>query len=265
MQDVRSRDESARASRWPLAAIGLVLIAAGACKEDRKGGTPATENQSTCSKDEECKGRQVCASNPDDEDPSKGGLPSLAKSCICVVGQRGATCAFDTDCGPAGSGRTCSPTECQCTGPGTDPGDGGGGGGGGGDGGEEPGGAGSCARECTTDADCPSSEDVCKNGKCYNGCKTKGCSRPGTTCVEVNGQARCVVACTGDADCNGVAPCASQADDGSKFCATACTTDQDCADPDGEGHRGPHCVNGTCACKADSECKDHVNATRCAN
>lgn len=133
---------------------------------------------------------------------------------------------------------------------------GGGAGAGGGD--PDSGGAtrvGSCVRECTTDSDCSTpTEDVCVNGKCYNGCKTKGCSHPDMTCVELNGQARCVSACIADEDCGGASTCALQADDGSKFCGNACASDADCSDPNGPGFRGPHCVGGTCACRADSEC-----------
>lgn len=243
---------SRRRGRWSVLFVVAGLVVGIACGGNRTSAPgaykPEETGGSTCGQDSDCPGATSCVKRDDDG----------KYTCTCQVGLRGATCGLSTDCG-VGSGKVCDPATCSCVvpeaGTGTD--------GGGDDGGGS--GAGSCTRECTTDSDCSTpTEDVCVNGKCYNGCKTKGCSNPNMTCVELNGQARCVVTCTTDNDCGGI-PCASQADDGTKFCATPCTSDADCADPEGEGYRGPHCVNGTCACKGDSDCSGMMYSPVCGN
>lgn len=173
MNDTRSK----KAARWPLVGVSFLLVAAAACEEDRKGGERPAENQSTCTSDDQCNGRQVCSESRD-VDPNAGGLPSLAKSCLCVVGQRGATCAFDTDCGPAGSGRTCSPTQCECEGGPGGPGDDGGPGqpDGGQDGEPSTPSPKACVTkdDCKRDCDCDGDGTMecsytfaCENGFCY--------------------------------------------------------------------------------------------------
>lgn len=250
---------------WKAALVVTTAIALfGAC-ETRKGEPDARD---TCSTDQDCNGNLSCTQV--EKVTPFGAVPDEKLHCVCVIGQRGATCSSNTDCIGAGSS-VCDVPSCTCVngGGGSIPtGDGGvsADGSAPGDDASNGGGVGRCTRECTTDSDCPTpTEDVCKNGRCYNGCKTKGCSHPSMTCVEVNGQARCVTACTTEDDCAGTGSCAIQADDGSKFCGNACTSDQDCADPNGAGHSGPHCVNGVCSCKADSECADDMFAPLCAN
>ena len=172
-------------------------------------------------------------------------------TCLCTVGQNGAQCRYDTDCGF--SGAVCDSATCTCVGSTPD---------------ASTGSGGVCGRSCTTDGDCTLYDRVesCQGGKCVNACKSGKTCEQGRACLTVNGVARCEFTCTMDSECSTfVTPCKGVASDGTKFCSHGCTTDADCDPVMEAGYVGTKCINGNCGCLGDSHCTADTRGRVCAN